>query len=109
LLVLMFRNLIENAVKFTGEGARIEVRASENGHTALVEVADTGPGVPEEEQSLIFENLYRGKNAHGTHGSGMGLPLVQRIVALHEGSISIRSRPNSGTIFTIALRLAEVS
>jgi two-component system, OmpR family, sensor kinase len=106
LLVLAFRNLVENALKFAAASDRVEVRAGENGQTAVVEIADSGPGIPSEEQSLIFENLYRSPNARGIPGSGLGLPLVQRVITLHGGEVSLRSRPQAGTLFIVSLPLA---
>jgi two-component system, OmpR family, sensor kinase len=106
LLVLAFRNLVENALKFATASDRVEIRASENGQTAVVEIADSGPGIRPEEQLLIFENLYRSPDARGIPGSGLGLPLVQRVITLHGGDISLRSRPQAGTLFVVSLPLA---
>jgi len=105
LLSLAVYNLIENALKFTsGEGA-VEIRALEDGRAVVIEVADSGPGIPPDELSKIFEELYRGANARGTEGSGLGLALVQRIVELHGGQIQVRSRQAdpSGTVFSVRL------
>lgn len=107
LLIVAFRNLLDNALKFTTAGDRVEVRASEDGGTAVVEVADTGSGIPPEERTHIFEELYRGEQAREVPGSGLGLALVQRIVALHGGEISVRSRVGEGTLMTVRLPLAE--
>jgi two-component system OmpR family sensor kinase len=106
LLVLVFRNLLDNALKFTGPENQVEVRVTEDGHMAIVEVADTGPGIPAEEIPHIFEELYRGGNARGVPGSGLGLRLVERIVALHDGTVRVRSKPEVGTVFTVRLPLA---
>jgi len=65
LLFLAVHNLVENAVKFTEAGARIELRAYEDGSNAIIEVADTGPGIPDEERALIWEELYRGRRNTG--------------------------------------------
>lgn len=105
LLVLAVYNLVENALKFTSEEDSIEVRALEDGRTIVIEVADSGPGIPLEDLSKIFEELYRGSNARGTEGSGLGLALVNRIVTLHRGGVGVRSSQNEprGTVFTIRL------
>jgi len=105
LLSLAVYNLIENALKFTPGGEAVEIRALEDGKAVVIEVADSGSGVPPEELSKIFEELYRGANARGTEGSGLGLALVQRIVELHGGQIQVRSRQEdpSGTVFTLRL------
>ena len=110
LLGLAFYNLIDNALKFTSPSDTIEVRALEDGHALVVEVADSGPGIPVDESARIFEELYRGSNAHGVEGSGLGLALVRRIIALHAGEISLRSRQagSRGTIFTIRLPITNL-
>lgn len=105
LLVVSFRNLLENAFKYTTDTDRIEVRATENGQMAMIEVADSGRGIAEQEQELIFQNLYRSQDARDMPGRGLGLPLVQQIVNLHHGRISVRSRPQTGTVFTVWLPL----
>ena len=105
LLSLAVYNLVENALKFTSRNEAVEVRALENGRTIVIEVADSGPGIPSDEISKIFEELYRGDNARGVEGSGLGLALVQRIVELHDGQIQVRCRQEDprGTVFTVRL------
>jgi two-component system OmpR family sensor kinase len=105
LLVLAVYNLIENALKFTSVDDSVEVRAAEDGKTILIEVADSGVGVPSDDAPKIFEELYRGSNARSTEGSGLGLALVNRIVSLHGGKISVRSNQDNprGTVFTMRL------
>ena len=103
LLGLAFYNLVDNALKFTGPENPIEIRAFEDGRSLLVEVADTGPGIPPDELPRIFEELYRGTNARGFEGSGLGLALVQRVIARHGGTVSVRSRPGQGSVFTVRL------
>jgi len=105
LLSLAVYNLIENALKFTSGNEAVEVRALEDGKSIVIEVADSGPGIPSEELSKIFEELYRGASARGIEGSGLGLALVQRIVDLHGGQIQVRSSQGNprGTVFTLRL------
>ena len=105
LLLLAAYNLVENALKFTSAEDSIEVRALEDGRAVLIEVADTGPGIPAEDLSKIFEELYRGSNARGTEGSGLGLALVNRIATLHGGGVGVRSSQTDprGTVFTLRL------
>jgi signal transduction histidine kinase len=105
LLVLAVYNLIENALKFTGTDDSVEVRALEDGQSIVIEVADSGVGIPSEDLPKIFEELYRGTNARSTEGSGLGLALVNRIVALHHGRIYVRSSQVEprGTVFTMRL------
>jgi two-component system, OmpR family, sensor kinase len=105
LLLLAVYNLVENALKFTSTDDSIEVRAMEDGRSILIEVADSGTGIPSEDLSKIFEELYRGSNARGTEGSGLGLALVNRIVTLHRGGVGVRSSQAEprGTVFTVRL------
>lgn len=105
LLVLAMYNLVENALKFTSVHEPVEVRALEDGKAIVVEVADSGAGIQSEDLPKIFEELYRGTNARGTEGSGLGLALVNRIVTLHGGQIFVRSRQENprGTVFTVRL------
>jgi two-component system OmpR family sensor kinase len=107
LLFLAFHNLIDNALKFSGDGATIEIRAFEDGSDVGVEVADTGPGVPPEELPHLGEELYRGSGAVGVEGSGLGLALVRAIITRHGGTLAIRSRPGRGTVVTVKLRGAR--
>ena len=106
LLVLVFRNLLDNALKFSAPEQGVEVRVTEDGHTAMIDIIDTGSGIPAGEIDHIFEELYRGENARGVPGSGLGLKLVERIILLHAGSIQVRSKQGRGSVFTIRLPLA---
>ena len=105
----VFQNLIANAVKHGGEGGWIGVTvASPNGGTppaVEVQVADRGPGIPEEEQKEIFKPFTRGAVAQSrqVRGSGLGLSLAREIVEAHGGTIAVSSRPGSGAIFTVRL------
>jgi two-component system OmpR family sensor kinase len=109
LLGLAVYNLIENALKFTAEGDSVEVRALEDGSSIIVEVADTGPGIAPNDLQNIFEELYRGMNARGVDGSGLGLALTQRIVDLHSAQIAVRSHQAEprGTVFTLRLPISR--
>ena len=105
LLGLAFYNLVENALKFSGPGKEVEVRAREDGRSVIVEVADGGSGIPAEDLPHLFEELYRGANARGVEGSGLGLALAARIVDLHGGSLKVISLQGDrqGTVFSIHL------
>jgi two-component system OmpR family sensor kinase len=106
LLFLVFYNLLDNALKFTQPGDTVEVRAFDNGNVVAVEVADTGPGIPGGEIPRIWEELYRGQEARGVPGSGLGLALVRAIVERHDGRVSVRSRVGQGTVVRIILPVA---
>lgn len=105
MLGLAFYNLIDNALKFTTQDDAIEVRIRDDGRSLFIEVADSGAGIPLQEQERIFEDLYRGENASEIEGSGLGLPLARRIVILHGGDIALRSDPahGRGNVFIISL------
>jgi signal transduction histidine kinase len=105
LLFLAVHNLVDNALKFTASGDTVEVRAFEDGARLVVEVADTGPGIPQEEMPHVWDELYRGQGARGVPGSGLGLALVQAIAERHGGRVSLRSRSGQGTVFTLRLPL----
>jgi two-component system, OmpR family, sensor kinase len=105
LLFLAVHNLQENALKFTRPGDTVELHASEDGTSLLIEVADTGPGIPGEEQPHVWEELFRGEAGRGVPGSGLGLALVHAIADRHNGQVSLRSRPGQGTVFTLRLPL----
>jgi two-component system OmpR family sensor kinase len=109
LLGLAVYNLIENALKFTSAEDSVEVRALEDGKAIIIEVADTGPGIARDELESVFEELYRGTNARGVDGSGLGLALAHRIVELHGGQIAVRSHQEEprGTVFTLRLPISK--
>jgi two-component system, OmpR family, sensor kinase len=109
LLFLAVHNLLDNAIKFTRPGNTVEVRATEDGASVVIEVADTGPGIPEEELPLVWEELYRGQSARGISGSGLGLALVKAIAERHKGQVSIRSRSGQGTVITLRLPVADAT
>lgn len=109
LLLLAQVNLLNNAVKFSGPGDRVEVRAFEDSEMVSVEVADTGPGIPEAEIPFVWQELYRGREARGVPGSGLGLALVRAITERHGGQVTIRSRVNQGTVVTMKLPTSEVT
>jgi two-component system OmpR family sensor kinase len=103
LILLAVHNLLDNAIKFTSPGDTIEVRAFDDNNDIMVEIADTGPGIPENEIDRVWEELYRGQQARGVPGSGLGLPLVRAIIEKHGGDIGLRSRPDQGTVFSVRL------
>jgi len=103
LLLLAIHNLLENALKFSRPGDTLELRAFEKGIDIVIEVADTGPGIPEEEQPHVWEELYRGEAGRGIPGSGLGLAIVHAIAERHKGRVYLRSRLKQGTVFTLRL------
>lgn len=107
LLFLALHNLIENSIKFTAPEDTIEVRALEDNSDVVIEVADTGPGIPEDEVGEVWDELFRGKGARGIPGSGLGLALVKAIILRHGGIVNLRSRAGQGTVFSLRLPVPE--
>jgi len=103
LLFIALQNLIANAVKFSAPGDRVEVRSSEDDDWVLIEVADTGIGIPDEEIGEVWQELARGRAARSLPGTGIGLALVRVVVTRHGGRIAIRSRDGQGTVVSIRL------
>jgi len=103
LLSLAVGNLLDNALKYTPPGGRIEVRARESAGEVVVEVADTGAGIAAEDLPHVWETLYRGRRTRAVPGSGLGLPLVRAVAERHGGSVTVESREGSGTVLRLAL------
>jgi len=103
LLLLVWRNLIENAVKFTPDGGTISVLLYSENSDICVKIADTGCGMSPEVCQHVFDKFYQADTARMTSGNGLGLALVQRIVELHNGSVTVISEPLKGTAFTVQL------
>lgn len=98
-------NLISNAIRYTPENGKIEVWAEETEECAMLHVADTGFGIPEESLDQIWDKFFRVKNekTRFINGTGLGLAIVKRIVEAHHGSIQVDSAVDKGTTFTICL------
>lgn len=101
----MISNLVDNAVKYTPAGGRISVRWRREQGTAVLEVEDTGPGIPIEHQSRIFERFYRVDQARSRElgGTGLGLSIVKHLTQAFGGLIEVESRSGAGSKFTIRL------
>lgn len=100
----MLMNLMGNAIKFTPEGGLIEIDARQAGDEVRIEVRDSGPGIPPEEQKRIFEAFYRlRQNDKAAEGTGLGLAITQRLVELHGGKLGIESEPGKGSCFYFTL------
>ncbi len=103
-------NLLTNAVKFTPDGGRVEVSLTQDptGRSAVLQVADTGLGIPAEDQEAVFGRFFRSSvvQERAIQGSGLGLAIVRTIVESHDGRIGVASAPEQGTTFTVTLPLA---
>jgi signal transduction histidine kinase len=104
-LTSMFSNLVENAVKYTPVGGRVEVTAESDESEVVVRVSDTGIGIPENSLARIFERFYRVDKARSkeTGGTGLGLSIVRHIAENHGGRVSVESTPGQGSTFTVRL------
>jgi PAS domain S-box-containing protein len=97
-------NLLGNAIKFTPEGGHIKLSAHSVDSKVRVEVRDTGPGIPPEEQVRIFESFYRlRQTGQAPEGTGLGLSITQRLVELHGGELALESQPGQGSCFFFSL------
>ncbi|MBZ0284770.1 MAG: PAS domain S-box protein [Anaerolineae bacterium] len=102
-------NLVTNAIHYTPSGGSITVRVRQRDQHALIEVTDTGVGIPPEDINLIFDRFYRATGTRHTHGSGLGLAITKKIVEAHDGRIEVESTPHQGSTFRIALPLPNRS
>ena len=104
-LRLILDNLVSNAVKFTPDGGTITVRGRRDGDDVVIEVADTGPGVPPAERERIFEAFYQGATPQGglVRGTGIGLSVVQEFVQAHGGTIELVDGEFPGAHFRVRL------
>jgi signal transduction histidine kinase len=99
----VFANLLDNALKYTPEGGRIDIRAERDTTEVLVKFRDTGMGIPPEEQDKIWDRLYRGDKSRSQRGLGLGLSLVKAFVEAHRGRVEVASKPGAGSEFTVHL------
>jgi len=100
-------NLLGNAIKFTPNGGRIELAARLDGGNVCMEVRDSGPGIPPDEQKSIFEAFYRlRESGKKTEGTGLGLAITQRLVELHGSDLKLTSQPGQGSCFYFSLPAA---
>jgi signal transduction histidine kinase len=104
----VFQNLVDNAIKYGASGGWVKISARAANGSVIVSVADRGIGIDPAEQTRIFEPFYRAAEvvAAQVQGAGLGLSLVQRIVAAHGGSVAVKSAPRSGSEFTVQLPAA---
>jgi two-component system sensor histidine kinase TctE len=101
----LFANLLNNAVAYTPAGGEITVRLSDRREHALVEVADTGPGIPATERDAVFERFYRGALQANEHGCGLGLPIAREIARRHGASIALADTAPHGLSVSVAFPL----
>ena len=102
-------NLLSNAVKFTLQDGKVWIESADDGNFLHVAICDTGIGIPEAEQSFIFDKFYQAGDSRKTmrEGTGLGLSITKHLVELHGGHISVVSRPGHGSRFTVSFPLAH--
>jgi two-component system OmpR family sensor kinase len=104
-------NLLDNAIKYSPPGGRVEMSVVTQDDTARLSVSDQGIGVSLEEQAHIFDRFYRtdAARAHTKKGTGLGLAICKWIVDAHQGTIEVHSEPGKGSTFTVILPLMSTS
>jgi signal transduction histidine kinase len=101
LLRILLTNLLSNAFKYTPPGTAVGLQVSRHGSHCRFMVEDEGPGIPPQEAEIVFEKYRRGRAAEGQPGAGLGLALVQRIAALHDGTVVLEGREPHGSRFIV--------
>jgi signal transduction histidine kinase len=110
-LYQVFLNLLDNAIKYSDSGARVDVEIEEDDSTLTVRIRDTGVGIPKEDLNQLFERFYRvdKDRSRATGGSGLGLAISKQIVEMHGGTISVESEIDVGSVFEVRLPKAFLS
>jgi len=103
-------NLVENAIKYSKNNSEIEIKTESDKKNLIISVKDNGIGISKKNQKRIFHEFYRVSkgNVHDTNGYGMGLDYVKKIVSLHDGTITVQSEINKGSIFTLYLPIKKI-
>jgi len=96
-------NLIDNAIKYTPSGGHVDVAVKPDNGSAVLEIRDTGAGIPADETPRIWDRLFRGDASRTERGLGLGLSLVKAIVTAHGGTVAVASQPGQGATFTVRL------
>ncbi|HAB94289.1 MAG TPA: two-component sensor histidine kinase, partial [Lachnospiraceae bacterium] len=104
-------NLVDNAIKFSGNGSEIEIETTEKGGKVFVSVKDNGIGIPKEDQNQIWERFYKSDLSRGKDkkGTGLGLSIVREIIRAHGENISLVSTEGVGSKFTFTLKRSELN
>ncbi|GAA4474787.1 HAMP domain-containing sensor histidine kinase [Phytohabitans houttuyneae] len=100
-------NLLANTARYCRPGDQVTVLVAATGEGAMIQVADTGPGIDPESLPHVFERLWRGPQSRSVTGSGIGLAVVRELVTAHGGTVAAKSTPGRGAVFTIRLPLAD--
>lgn len=100
--------LLDNAMRYAGDGGRIEIAVTRRGDRAELSVSDSGPGIPPDDLPHVFDRFYRSSRSRPSEGSGLGLSIAQQIAHAHGGTISASNGPTGGAVFRVILPLAPV-
>lgn len=107
MLYMLVKNLVENAINYTPQHGTIEVNISRNNNTVLLQISDSGPGIPQHELQDVFKRFYRGENSSKIQGTGLGLSIVDRIVEIHHAKIELGKSRLNGLQVNVILSTAK--
>jgi signal transduction histidine kinase len=103
LIRYIFSNMLGNSIKFSEAGTEVKVILDYEKEDLEISFVDQGIGIPEEDQSKVFQSFYRGSNVSNVQGTGVGLSIVSEFVKLHKGKIKLVSAAGKGSTFTLTL------
>lgn len=108
-MLLVVHNLVDNALRYSHEGGRVEIILSHDNKDVMFSIKDSGIGIPEEQKARLFEKFFRASNAKQvyTEGTGLGLYLSKNIIEAHEGKIWVESRVGEGSTFSFSLPIRQ--
>ncbi len=101
----VIQNLMDNALNYTPKDGRVTIQLNSDQKNVIIAIKDTGPGIPEEEQSYIFERFKKASSSKAGQGTGLGLAIAKKIIEIHESTIRVISKPDQGTEFRFSLPL----
>jgi len=102
-------NIIDNAIKYTPAGGKVQVGLEKEKDWAIISVRDTGQGIKQSELGHIFDRFYRGEKTDKIFGAGLGLAIAKATVSAHQGTIEVKSRLKQGSLFVISVPLGNLS
>jgi two-component system phosphate regulon sensor histidine kinase PhoR len=106
----ILRNLVENAVHYSPDDAQIALAARRGDEAIVMTVSDSGPGIPDDDLTRVFERFYRvDKSRARPGGTGLGLAIVKHLVELHGGTVRAANRPTGGAVFTVTIPAAAAA
>lgn len=101
----VWKNIIENAIKFSNQEGKIDISLKQQGKTVIAKISDNGIGMDDTTKKHLFDKFYQGDNSHSKEGNGLGLALTKRILDIHEAKIEVKSQLNKGSTFIITFDL----